>query len=57
VTGMSLNSDTDEWHVEYVPLYEGAVANKFNRPLVSWLDQVQNEKGEYYDRYAFVRMD
>ena len=33
VTGISLNSDSDEWHVEYVPLYEGAVAQKFNRSL------------------------
>jgi hypothetical protein len=33
ITGISLNSDSDEWHVEYVPLYEHAVAPKFNRSL------------------------
>jgi hypothetical protein len=33
VTGLSLNSDSDEWHVEYLPLYEGAAAQKFNRSL------------------------
>lgn len=56
VTGLSLNSDTDEWHVEYVPLYEGAVANKFNRPLITWLNKVMIEGAEV-ERYPFVRME
>lgn len=56
VTGLSLNSDTDEWHVEYVPLYEGAVASKFNRPLITWLNKVLVE-GKEVERYPFVRID
>jgi hypothetical protein len=55
VTGLSLNSDSNEWHVEYIPLYEDAVANKFNRSLSSWLDQPQ-VNGESVERYPFVRM-
>jgi hypothetical protein len=55
VTGISLNSDSSEWYVEYVPLYEGAVASKFNRSLSSWLDQPILD-GKEVTRYAFVRM-
>jgi hypothetical protein len=55
VTGMSLNSDTDEWHVEYVPLYEGAVAPKFNRSLSTWLNMAIVD-GKEVVRYPFVRM-
>lgn len=55
VTGMSLNSDSDEWHVEYVPLYENAAAVKFNRSLVSWIAQA-NLEGKEVVRYPFLRM-
>jgi hypothetical protein len=55
VTGLSLNSDTDEWHVEYVPLYEGAVAPKFNRSLVTWNQTVVVGEVEHI-RYPFVRL-
>ena len=55
VTGISLNSDSDEWHVEYIPLYEGAVAQKFNRSLVTWLDPVIID-GKEITRYSFMRM-
>ena len=55
VTGISLNSDSDEWHVEYVPLYEGAVAQKFNRSLATWLNKA-NVDGNEVERYQFVRM-
>ncbi len=55
VTGMSLNSDSDEWHVEYVPLYDNAAAVKFNRSLVSWT-ALANVEGKEVVRYLFVRM-
>ena len=55
VTGVSLNSDTDEWHVEYIPLYEGAVAQKFNRALVHWLS-TEIIDGKELERYQFVRI-
>jgi hypothetical protein len=56
VTGLSLNSDIDEWCVEYIPLYEGAVAPKFNRPLISWQMKATVD-GREVERYPFVRMD
>jgi hypothetical protein len=55
VTGLSLNSDTNEWHVEYVPLYEGAVAVKFNRVVSLWSDKATLD-GVQVERYPFVRM-
>ncbi len=55
VTGLSLNSDTDEWHVEYVPLYNGAAAIKFNRVLERWLEKVIID-GHEIERYPFIRM-
>ncbi len=55
VTGLSLNSDSDEWHVEYVPLYENASAAKFNRALISWLAKAERD-GKEVERYPFVRM-
>jgi len=55
VTGLSLNSDTDEWYVEYVPLYEGAVASKFNRALTSWRAPAEVDGVEVV-RYPFIRM-
>ena len=55
VTGISLNSDSDEWHVEYVPLYEGAVAQKFNRSLAGWISYAMVDDKEV-TRYTFVRM-
>lgn len=55
VTGISLNSDSDEWHVEYVPLYEGAVATKFNRSLATWMNKAIVD-GNEVERYLFVRM-
>ena len=39
VTGLSLNSDSDEWHVEYIPLYEGAAAPKFKRSVSTWMNR------------------
>jgi hypothetical protein len=56
ITGLSLNSDSDEWHVEYVPLYEDAVAHKFNRSLATWLNRA-NVNGEEVERYPFLRME
>ena len=56
VTGISLNSDSDEWHVEYVPLYEGAVAPKFNRSMSSWFDRPVID-GKEVERYSLVRME
>lgn len=56
VTGISLNTDSHLWHVEYVPLYEGAVANKFNRCLTEWFDKAV-VGGKEVDRYRFVRID
>ncbi len=55
VTGVSLNSDSDEWHVEYVPLYEGAAAPKFNRSLAGWLNKAVVD-GKEVERYPFVKM-
>ncbi len=55
VTGISLNSDSDEWHIEYVPLYDGAVAPKFNRSLAGWMNKVVIDDHEV-ERYPFVRM-
>jgi hypothetical protein len=54
VTGISLNSDSDEWHVEYVPLYENPAAEKFNRSLIGWLLPTTVE-GKEVTRYPFVR--
>lgn len=56
VTGISLNSDSDEWHIEYVPLYEGAAAPKFNRSLAGWLDKAIVD-GKEVERYPFLRME
>ncbi len=55
VTGLSLNSDSDEWHVEYVPLYEGAVAPKFNRSLAGWLNKATVD-GKEVERYPLKRL-
>ena len=54
VTGISLNSDSDEWHVEYVPLYEDAVAPKFNRSLSTWINKAIIE-GKEVERYPYIR--
>lgn len=53
VTGISLNSDSNEWYVEYVPLYDGAVASKFNRSFSSWFDRPVID-GKDIDRYELV---
>jgi hypothetical protein len=55
VTGVSLNSDSHEWYVEYIPLYEGAVAPKFNRSFSVWFDRPIVD-GKEVERYTFVRM-
>lgn len=55
VTGVSLNSDSQEWYVEYVPLYEGAVASKFNRSFSQWFDRPIID-GKEVERYVFLRM-
>lgn len=55
VTGISFNSDSDEWHVEYVPLYEGAVAVKFNRSIATWMNKAIVD-GKEIERYQLVRM-
>lgn len=54
VTGISLNTDSHEWCVEYVPLYEGAVAPKFNRAFSSWYDKPVID-GKEVERYTFIR--
>ena len=56
VTGVSLNSDSDEWHIKYVPLYEGAVAQKFNRSLATWSNKASID-GKEVERYQFVRIN
>lgn len=56
VTGLSLNSDTNEWHVEYIPLYEGAAAVKFNRVLALWMDKATVD-GKEVERYPFKRVE
>jgi hypothetical protein len=45
----------DEWHVEYVPLYEGAVAPKFNRSLAGWLNKATVD-GKEVERYPLKRL-
>ncbi len=55
VTGISLNSDSDEWHVEYMSLYEGAVALNFNRSLATWLNKA-NVDGKEVERYPLKRL-
>lgn len=55
VTGISLNSDSDEWHIEYIPLYEGVVAAKFNRSIATWMNKASVDRKEV-ERYQFVRM-
>lgn len=54
IAGISLNSDSDEWHVEYIPLYEGAVAQKFNRSLATWMNKAIVD-GKEVERYQLVR--
>jgi len=54
ITGISLNSDSDEWHVEYIPLYEGAVALKFNRSLATWMNKAIVD-GKEVQRYVLVK--
>jgi hypothetical protein len=56
VTGVSLNAYNDEWHVEYVPLYPDAVADKFNRSLTGWLAPARID-GEEIERYRFIRLN
>ncbi len=41
---------------EYVPLYEGAVAQRFNRSLAGWLNKAIVD-GKEVERYPFVRME
>ncbi len=55
VTGVSLNADSQEWYVEYVPLYEDAVAPKFNRSFSKWFDRPVID-GKEVERYVLVRM-
>ncbi len=55
VIGISLNSDSDEYHVEYIPLYEGAVALKFNRSITSWNKKATLD-GKEVTRYQFIRI-
>lgn len=55
VTGISLNSDSDEWHVEYMPLYEGAVAAKFNRSIATWTNKASVD-GKEVERYQLKRL-
>lgn len=55
VTGISLNSDSDEWHIEYVPLYEGAVAQKFNRSIATWMNKATVD-GKEVERYQLKRL-
>ncbi len=56
VTGISCNTDSHEWYVEYIPLYEGAVAAKFNRSFSQWSNRPVVD-GKEVERYVFIRMD
>jgi hypothetical protein len=40
VTGIALNS-TDQWVVVYEPMYVGAVAQLFTRPVSEWHEVVE----------------
>lgn len=46
VTGLALNTITDEWDVEYVPLYKCRIS-KFTRQAV-------NHEKAFWERFAFV---
>jgi len=45
VVGIALHSD-EKWHVVYEPLYEGAVAKLFTRPVAEWRQPVQWQGAE-----------
>lgn len=40
VVDLALHSPTDEWVVVYEPMYEGAAARLFTRPLTEWSTEV-----------------
>lgn len=56
VRGISLNTDTKKWCVEYSPLYEGAVAEKLNREFSLWFAPAKKD-GVKVERYKFLRMN
>jgi hypothetical protein len=55
VTGISLNTDSDEWHIEYIPLYDGAVAAKFNRSIATWMNKASVD-GKEVERYQLKKL-
>lgn len=52
VVDIALHSD-DTWHVVYEPMYEGAVAKLFTRPLAEWR-QVVEWQGAHVERFVRV---
>jgi hypothetical protein len=51
VVSLALHSNDDEWMVVYAPLYEGAVATLFTRPLREWTEVVEWE-GQKVKRFS-----
>ena len=53
IVGVALNSwnaqaGKDEWIVVYEPMYEGAAAQLFTRPLIEWSEMVAWEGRQVY---------
>ncbi len=52
VLDVALHSD-DTWNVVYAPVYEGAVAKLFTRPLCEWREVVEWQ-GQKVERFVKV---
>ena len=52
IVDIALNSD-DEWSVVYAPMYEGAVARLFTRPVAQWREAVEWQ-GSNVERFTRV---
>lgn len=52
VVDVALHSD-ETWNVVYQPMYEGAVANYFTRPVIEWSEVVEWE-GKQVPRFTRV---
>jgi hypothetical protein len=56
VIGAALHTETEERMVVYRPLYEGAIAPLFVRPLAMFMESVDKpELGYAGPRFVFVR--
>lgn len=56
IIGVAFNTETEENMVVYKPLYEGAIAPLFVRPLDMFLEEVDKpELGYAGPRFVFVR--